>query len=80
MKLELAAQTMGIIGVYMAFIVLTIIVIQVVLDVKKLDWQWNENATSDLIEGVITAIVLIVVVVPEGWPLAVTLALAFTVG
>ena len=57
---------MGFIGVCIAMVVLLIILVQIFLDIQKLEWKWNGAATTDLLEGVITAIVLIVFVVPEG--------------
>ena len=65
-KLYQAAKTMGFIGVCIAMVVLLIILVQIFLDIQKLEWKWNGAATADLLEGVIAAIVLIVFVVPEG--------------
>jgi Ca2+ transporting ATPase len=80
-KLETIANEIGKIGVYVSiltFIAMTInLVIKTVMDdSKKLI---DMNTLSQLVNFLIIAITVIVVAVPEGLPLAVTIALAFSV-
>ena len=80
-KLETIANEIGKIGVYVSiltFIAMTInMVIKTVLDDTKT--LFDMKTVSQLVNFIIIAITVIVVAVPEGLPLAVTIALAFSV-
>lgn len=79
-KLETIANTIGKVGVYVA--ILTFIAMTVNLIVKRvLAKQPLSDMTffNKIVDFVIIAITVIVVSVPEGLPLAVTMALAFSV-
>ncbi len=80
-KLETIANEIGKIGVYVAiltFIAMSVnLVIKIALDdTRKIT---DMSTVSALVTFVIIAITVIVVAVPEGLPLAVTIALAFSV-
>jgi P-type E1-E2 ATPase len=80
-KLETIANEIGKIGVYVSiltFIAMTInLVVKTGLDKSKT--IWNMETLSNLVTFLIIAITVIVVAVPEGLPLAVTIALAYSV-
>jgi P-type E1-E2 ATPase len=80
-KLETIANEIGKIGVYVSiltFIAMTVnLVVKTGLDKSKT--IWNMETLSNLVTFLIIAITVIVVAVPEGLPLAVTIALAYSV-
>lgn len=79
-KLETIANTIGKVGVYVA--ILTFVAMCVNLVVKKLLAEQSitdMTTVNKIVDFVIIAITVIVVSVPEGLPLAVTMALAFSV-
>jgi magnesium-transporting ATPase (P-type) len=41
--------------------------------------QWDREAVTDFLYAVITAVTVIVIAIPEGLPLAVTISFAFSV-
>jgi len=80
-KLEVIANEIGKIGVYVAlftFILMTLRMVYVVMEDenKKL---MHVQTLENLVKYIIIAITVIVVAVPEGLPLAVTMSLAFSV-
>jgi len=75
-KLEDLAILIGKIGTAVA--VLAVIIMTIRLVAEKHD-EWNTDRWNDLIRFFITGITILVVAVPEGLPLAVTLSLAFSV-
>lgn len=44
--------------------------------IEESEWSWSH--LSSIVDAVITAVTIVVVAVPEGLPLAVTLALAYS--
>jgi len=75
-RLDDLANLIGIIGTAVAVATFVALVIYWIIKVSKLKWQW-----AFLIEWVayfIQAITIIVVAVPEGLPLAVTISLAYS--
>ncbi len=80
MKLERVADFIGKIGMYVA--VLTFIALAInaflsrILSNQKI---FSMSITNSLIDAVILSITIVVVAVPEGLPLAVTLSLAYSV-
>ena len=80
-KLETIANEIGKVGVYVSiltFIAMTMnLVVKTALDEEK--QLWHMHTLSNLVTFLIIAITVIVVAVPEGLPLAVTIALAFSV-
>lgn len=79
--METIANEIGKLGVYVSiltFIAMTInLIVSTLLDETKT--LKSMDTLSSLIDYVIIAITIIVVAVPEGLPLAVTIALAFSV-
>jgi len=80
-KLETIANTIGKAGVYVAiltFIAMSVnMAVKTVLDQNKV--LLSVDSLNKLVDFVIIAITVIVVSVPEGLPLAVTISLAFSV-
>jgi magnesium-transporting ATPase (P-type) len=80
-KLETIANTIGKIGVYVAiltFIAMSInLIVKTVLDPSKV--LASMDTVNKIVDFIIIAITVIVVSVPEGLPLAVTISLAFSV-
>eukprot|EP00002_Diphylleia_rotans_P008170 TRINITY_DN1790_c0_g3_i1.p1 TRINITY_DN1790_c0_g3~~TRINITY_DN1790_c0_g3_i1.p1 ORF type:complete len:1051 (-),score=276.69 TRINITY_DN1790_c0_g3_i1:502-3654(-) len=75
-KLEDLAILIGKIGTVVAITAVLIMIIRLLA--KKPD-DWSSDEFNDLIRFFITGITILVVAVPEGLPLAVTLSLAFSV-
>eukprot|EP00002_Diphylleia_rotans_P008168 TRINITY_DN1790_c0_g2_i3.p1 TRINITY_DN1790_c0_g2~~TRINITY_DN1790_c0_g2_i3.p1 ORF type:complete len:1013 (-),score=226.89 TRINITY_DN1790_c0_g2_i3:998-4036(-) len=75
-KLEDLAILIGKIGTAVAVLAVLIMTIRLIADKPN---DWGSDEFNDLIRFFITGITILVVAVPEGLPLAVTLALAFSV-
>eukprot|EP00002_Diphylleia_rotans_P008165 TRINITY_DN1790_c0_g1_i3.p1 TRINITY_DN1790_c0_g1~~TRINITY_DN1790_c0_g1_i3.p1 ORF type:complete len:1061 (-),score=214.77 TRINITY_DN1790_c0_g1_i3:197-3379(-) len=75
-KLEKLAIFIGKIGTVVA--VLAVVIMSIEFLVEYAD-EWKTTYWSDLVRFLITGITILVVAVPEGLPLAVTLSLAFSV-
>ena len=93
LKLERVARDIGYFGLIAAGLILIILFIRFIIDGSKEDWKGDGKYDYDTQKGkvrlayakealdfVIIAITILVVAVPEGLPLAVTLSLAFSVG
>ena len=78
-KLGKIADWIGTIGFYVALFTFIVLVGYVIVDAFKVG-GWHEGSTHGLINSFIIAVTIIVVAVPEGLPLAVTLSLAYSVG
>lgn len=79
-KLGRLALQIGYCGITGALITFTILVISMIVEefiIKRN--KWSEEYIKYIVSFMIQAITVIVVAVPEGLPLAVTLALAFAV-
>jgi P-type E1-E2 ATPase len=78
-KLEKIAEDIGKFGLYSAILILVLLLIRFGIE-KGVSRTWNTS--TDLIEllsYLVLAITVVVVAIPEGLPLAVTLSLAFSV-
>jgi len=78
-KLENLAENIGKLGLVAAILTLVALILKWSITkfaIHKEPWQWSE--VGILVNYVITAITIIVVAVPEGLPLAVTLSLAYS--
>lgn len=75
-RLDGLAGTIGIIGTVVAIATFIALMIYWIIKVSKLKWQWV--FLVDWIGFIIQAITIIVVAVPEGLPLAVTISLAYS--
>jgi len=76
--LESIAEDIGKFGLASATIILFVLVIRMIAVNSSDSGNWDDTA-GDVIEYVIICITVIVVAIPEGLPLAVTLSLAFSV-
>jgi len=77
-NLEDLAETIGKIGVFAALITFIALVLQWVYHHVQNNHQFQLNDLDELVEFIITAITIVVVAVPEGLPLAVTISLAYS--
>lgn len=75
-RLDGLAGTIGIIGTVVAVATFIALMIYWIIKVAKVKWQWV--FLVDWIGFIIQAITIIVVAVPEGLPLAVTISLAYS--
>lgn len=78
-KLEKIADWIGTIGFYVALFTFIVLVGYLIVDAFKKS-AWDGESWHGLITSFIIAVTIIVVAVPEGLPLAVTLSLAYSVG
>jgi len=72
------AAGLGKLGFY-AGLVLTIVLIGHISFDSVVDGKWDKEATEGLVSAVILGITILVVAIPEGLPLALTLAMAYSV-
>lgn len=79
MKLEAIAEDIGKFGLYSAIAIVTILLIRFAIE-KGISRTWDTSVDLvELLNYFILGITVIVVAIPEGLPLAVTLSLAFSV-
>lgn len=78
-KLNGVATIIGKIGLFFAVVTFTVLVQGLVSRKLKegTHWSWNGDDALELLEFFAVAVTIVVVAVPEGLPLAVTLSLAF---
>ena len=78
-KLEKIAEDIGKFGLISAICIVIILLIRLAIE-KGISRQWdNGKDFVEILKYFILAITIIVVAIPEGLPLAVTLSLAFSV-
>lgn len=78
-KLETIANEIGRLGVYVAVLTFVVMTIKLIITTALGDEGFTIDILGDIVDYVIISITIIVVAVPEGLPLAVTIALAFSV-
>ena len=79
-KLDRIAEGIGKLGVLVALLTFIALVITTLIKTFKDDKrEFDMQFVSDICNGLVIAITVIVVAVPEGLPLAVTISLAFSV-
>jgi calcium-translocating P-type ATPase len=78
-KLEATTKMIGILGFGIASLTFLALVIGIAVRAGARG-SWDESDTGQLIASFILAVTVIVMAVPEGLPLAVTLSLAYSVG
>ena len=77
-KLEEMAWTLGKIGLVAGIFMAA--VLMVYIGIEALDeGEWTHEDTSDLVSALIIGITILVIAIPEGLPLAVTLSMAYSV-
>ena len=80
-KLDRIALGIGYLGMLVAVLTFIAITIQAIITVVKDDEkEFDMDFVGELCNGLIIAITVVVVAVPEGLPLAVTISLAYSVG
>ena len=77
-KLEKIAEDIGKMGLVCAVITFIVMLIRVLVDYGK-DKKWDKDKWTLLIQAFLIGITILVVAIPEGLPLAVTLSLAYSV-
>ncbi|KYQ93215.1 P-type ATPase [Tieghemostelium lacteum] len=77
-KLETLSETIGKFGVIAALLTLLVLIIKFIVSqvTGHIPWQWSQLGT--LVGFLVVSISIIVVAVPEGLPLAVTISLAYS--
>lgn len=79
MKLEAIAEDIGKFGLYSSITIVTILLVRFAIE-KGISRTWETSVDLvELLNYFILGITVIVVAIPEGLPLAVTLSLAFSV-
>jgi P-type E1-E2 ATPase len=79
-KLETVADFIGKIGLYVAALTFVAMLLNILISRLLTNQQiWSIELAHGLVNAVIIAITIVVVAVPEGLPLAVTLSLAYSV-
>jgi len=78
-KLEKIAEDIGKFGLVCAIFTLIVMVVRAVINVLTDKRKWNKNDTNLIIQAFLIGITVLVVAIPEGLPLAVTLSLAYSV-
>ena len=62
-----------------AIVIFLVLIIRMVIDESNKVNGWNNSYGSDIVTYLIISITVVVVAIPEGLPLAVTLSLAFSI-
>lgn len=79
MKLQKIAEDIGKFGLFSAITILVILLIRFSIE-KGTSREWNtKKDLTEMLSYLILGITVIIVAIPEGLPLAVTLSLAFSV-
>ena len=79
-KLEKIARDIGIFGLISGILIFLILVIRMIIDGVNDDWDEGTGYyLEEVLDHFVLAITILVVAIPEGLPLAVTLSLAFSV-
>ncbi|KAN0019555.1 hypothetical protein ACTFIU_002771 [Dictyostelium citrinum] len=77
-KLEKLAETIGKFGLIAAILTFGVLLLKYVIVFVKEGHTWHWSELGTIVGFVVTAITIIVVAVPEGLPLAVTISLAYS--
>jgi magnesium-transporting ATPase (P-type) len=77
-KLEKIAEDIGKFGLVAAVATMMILILRVMIDYGEAK-KWSSLETNSIVDGILVSITVLVVAIPEGLPLAVTLSLAFSV-
>jgi magnesium-transporting ATPase (P-type) len=79
LKLETIAEDIGKFGLYSAIMIVIVLLIRFGVErSEKDDWDSGRHI-GDMLKFFIIAITVVVVAIPEGLPLSVTLSLAYSV-
>jgi len=78
-KLTVLADQIGMIGTWLAGTMFIVMMLHMIIEKIVLDEAFfNSNTVNYIVEAFILAVVVIVIAVPEGLPLAVTISLAYS--
>ena len=78
--MEKIARDIGIFGLISAILIFVVLVLRLVIEGAKDDWEdGTKEYIKDVLDYFLISITILVVAIPEGLPLAVTLSLAFSV-
>lgn len=75
-QLGVMAKLIGLVGLVVAVLVFIVLMIYWAIDVSKDEWEWGN--LREIVDFFIIAVTIVVVAVPEGLPLAVTISLAYS--
>ena len=79
-KLELVARNIGFLGLIAAVAIFIVLTIRLLVDQGADGWTYTSGEyVSHFLEFFLISIAILIVAIPEGLPLAVTLSLAFSV-
>lgn len=78
-KLEHIAEDIGKFGLLSAIIIFLVLIIRLIVDEQRKVSGWGDTVGGEIVRYLIISITVVVVAIPEGLPLAVTLSLAFSV-
>ena len=78
-KLTKIAEDIGKFGLVCAILTTLVMIIRAVVAFAQGNDKWNSNDTTLIVQAFLIGITVLVVAIPEGLPLAVTLSLAFSV-
>jgi cation transport ATPase len=75
-QLGVMAKLIGLVGLVVAVLVFIVLMIYWAIEVSSEEWEWGK--LRDIVDFFIIAVTIVVVAVPEGLPLAVTISLAYS--
>jgi magnesium-transporting ATPase (P-type) len=77
MKLEAIAEDIGRFGLYSAILIVLVMILRFSIE-RGVNRDWENRHLGELLNYFIIGITVVVVAIPEGLPLAVTLSLAYS--
>lgn len=77
MKLEVIANDIGLFGLYSAILIIIVLLIRFTIErISEGEFEWSH--LGEILDFFIIGVTVVVVAIPEGLPLSVTLSLAFS--
>jgi len=78
-KLEILATQISKLGFAVGVLTVIVMIIRHIIDFSSNDRSWSKQDSNSILGYFITGVTILVVAIPEGLPLAVTIALAYSV-